>query len=103
MPAAPKRPQPGDPGIAPAVLDPAAFSALPGMQPGADAAQGRDTAPPREPQCEWQKHSAPYQPDPRYSVTYYYNQATGASTYDKPKEYAEWEAAYEQYLAATVK
>ncbi len=40
--------------------------------------------------------------DPRYIVTYYHNPLTGASTYDKPPEYAEWEKQYDAYLSKTV-
>ncbi|KAJ9526209.1 hypothetical protein QJQ45_009677 [Haematococcus lacustris] len=102
-PAAGRRSQPGDPGIAPLVLDPLQFQRLAGMQPGAATLRlSRDSRAPKEPKCEWQQFTQALPKDPRFLVTYYHNSRTGASSYDKPAEYAAWEKAHAEYLAKTV-
>ena len=87
------------------VLAPEEFARLPQMQPG-DAKyrfSNEVRTNPEPPPPAWQKHTAPYTTDPRYVVTYYHNPATKTSTYDKPKEYADWEVAYDAWLQKVLK
>jgi hypothetical protein len=88
-----------------AAVDGKRFAALMHAQQDAvanDVAAGRrpDVAAllPPEPECEWQRHTAPLPEDPRYVVTYYHNVVTGESTYEPPAEYVAWEASYRGYL-----
>jgi hypothetical protein len=41
--------------------------------------------------------------DPRFIVGYYHNKVTAASAYDKPGDYATWEAAHQDYVRKVVK
>ena len=93
--------RPGDPGVHPEVLGPDAFSKLPAMQAGAPDANRRDQSLP-EPKCDWQQYTVPYPQDPRYQLTYYNNAKTGQSTYDKPPEFARWEAQHAEWVASTL-
>ncbi len=45
------------------------------------------------------RSQAPYPGDESYMVTYYYNSRTGASQYDKPAEFAQWETAHAEWQA----
>jgi hypothetical protein len=56
-----KRPEPGDPGIDPRVLDYDTFNKLPAMQHGNPQRRlSRDVNAPTEPKCDWQEYQAPY-------------------------------------------
>lgn len=58
---------------------------------------------PEPPPPTWQKLTAPYDGDPSYVVTYYYNPVTKQSTYEKPAEYSEWERRHDAWLASVLK
>lgn len=36
--------------------------------------------------------------DPQYTVTFYYNTRTGASVYDPPPEFLDWERQYATWM-----
>ena len=95
--------KPGDPGIHPQVLAPPQFGLLPAMQHGPlQQRLSQDLGQPKEPATAWQEHTAPHPQDPTKTVTYYHNPGTGVSTYDKPAEYAAWEADHQSWTAATL-
>lgn len=102
--------KPGDPGVHPSVLAPDAFSQLPAMQAGGGGGGGGDVGTRQdqqqqstpEPRCEWQQYTVPYPADPRYELTYYNSSTSGQSTYEKPPEFARWEAQHAAWVASAL-
>eukprot|EP00798_Chlamydomonas_sp_ICE-L_P018431 gene18431-24907_t len=93
--AAPPVLKPGDDGVSEKVLNPVEFKYNPAMQDGNLTHRlSRDPTQKPEPKCDWQRHTQPYAPDPRYNVTYFHNSATGESTYDVPPDFTKWEAEH---------
>jgi hypothetical protein len=72
-----KRPEPGDPGLDPRVLDYDTFNKLPAMQHGNPQRRlSRDVNAPTEPKCDWQEYQAPY-PQVREAYAKCYNYYRG--------------------------
>uniref|UniRef100_A0A7S3VHN2 PLAT domain-containing protein n=1 Tax=Dunaliella tertiolecta TaxID=3047 RepID=A0A7S3VHN2_DUNTE len=90
----------------PQVLEPEARKMLPQSQkdkkdqgpPDQQRTQVQTAALP-EPTCEWKAFTAPYEQDPEYDVTWYYNEAKQISSWEKPPEYAAWEEQHKLWRA----
>ncbi|KAF5837533.1 hypothetical protein DUNSADRAFT_4226 [Dunaliella salina] len=98
-----RKPKPaGDQDRQPQVLDAGSRKKPPQFQkdkkdqgpPDQQQAQGHAAAEP-EPTCEWKAFTAPYEQDPEYDVTWYYNEAKQISSWEKPPEYAAWEEQHQ--------
>lgn len=64
---------------------------VPGQRNDCDSGAGDPTGPVPPSSCPWQEITVPYDQDPRYLVTYYYNTITRQSQYEKPEELKLWE------------